>query len=220
MFSTVRTHFSSRSRNGGPFVADGFVTSAPPRYLLGAREKFFVALRRRTCGAESDFALVRRLLWSHSMVVGARFPIARGLFVSALALGGCAYQPDSFSHAPPPFAGVYVSVECLDLAIARRKNATPESNVLEYRFGNRCEQPALVDLAAARVYGTTVEGDWMDLIAYDPFHELRALRIDARAVGREAIDYPSSEMLEHVCIDAASITHAYPPRWICFNNRD
>jgi hypothetical protein len=192
---------------------------APPRYLLGARERFHYTPKQPTLRGETRSELVGCLLRSHVMLVDARFQqLARGLFVSAVALGGCAYQPDSFSHARPPYEGVRVSVECLDMAIARRKEPTPESNVLEYRFGNRCDEPAVVDLAVAKLYGTTTDGVPIDLYAFDPFHELKPLRIDARAVGREAIDYPSSATLDHMCIDVASIAHAYPARWICFNN--
>jgi hypothetical protein len=173
----------------------------------------------RSCAVDRVFAVVRVLLLLARMVAGARNPIALPFFVGALALGGCAYQPDSFSYVRQPFNGVFVSVDCLDLAIAKRKNST-EGNVLEYQFGNRCDEPAVVDLAFARVYGTTTDGSSMDLYAFDPFHELKALRLDARSVGREAIDYPSQGTIDHVCIDAASIAHTYPPRWVCFNSKD
>jgi hypothetical protein len=148
----------------------------------------------------------------------ARFTALRHCLVGALTLGGCAYQPDSFSHSPPPYDGVYVTVRCLDLAIRQRADPAPTSNVVEYRFGNRCDAPVILDLAAARVYGEK-DGTATDLMPFDPFHELRELQLDARAVGEELIDYPSGDALDDVCVDAASIAHVYPPRWICFHNR-
>ena len=152
------------------------------------------------------------------MVVGARFRIAQQALLSALVLGGCAYQPDSFSYVRQPFSGVFLSISCLDIAIDHRRMDTSESNLVEYSFGNRCDQPVVVDLAAARVYGQTPAGSQFQLMAFDPFHELRSMRIDGRATGRETIDYPSADALTHLCIDAASIAHTSPARWVCFND--
>lgn len=154
------------------------------------------------------------------MVVNARFGLISHCCVGALALGACAYQPDSFNHVRQPFEGAYVTVQCLDIALQHRPRSAQLRNVIEYHFGNRCNEPAIVDLAAAPVYGRTSDGSTSKLFAFDPFHELRLLEIDARAVGQEAIEYPSSEVLTSLCIDAAAIAHAAPPRWLCFDNRD
>lgn len=139
--------------------------------------------------------------------------------LGSLVLASCAYQPDSFTHAKEPFRGFYLSVNCLDLAIDHRKRAG-DSDVIGYEFGNRCDEPVVVDLAAARVYGQTSGGEDIELYAFDPLREIRSLRLDGRASGREAIEYPSGQKLDRVCIDAASIAHATPPRWICFFDRD
>ena len=61
--------------------------------------------------------------------------------------------------------------------------------------------------------------DAIDLHAFDPMRELRVLRLDARAVGHEAIDYPSAMALNSVCVDAATIAHVQPTRWVCVENR-
>jgi len=92
--------------------------------------------------------------------------------------------------------------------------------VIAYEFGNRCDKPVVVDLAAARVYGQTHEGDEIKLYAFDPLREIRSMLIDARASGREAIEYPSASKFERVCLDAAAIAHSTPSQWICFNQRD
>ena len=138
----------------------------------------------------------------------------KALALGSLVVGGCAYRADSFEHAQRPFDGVYLTVDCLDLAIEHRQRR--RASVIEYHFGNRCDQPALVDLAAARVYEQAADGSATALVAYDPKGEIRPGRIDARAVGREAIEYPRSRADRNLCIDVASIARARPARWVCF----
>jgi hypothetical protein len=152
-------------------------------------------------------------------VVGARVGTVVRVGVSTFLVAGCAYQADSFSYEHSQFKGTYVTVDCLDLAIEHR-NAGSDQNVIAYQFGNRCDVPVLVDLAAARVVARTVEGDEMQLIAFDPRHEIRPMRIDARASGKESIEYPSGRDVQSVCVDAASVARVLPERWICFNHRD
>lgn len=137
--------------------------------------------------------------------------------VGGLAAGACAYHPDSFSYSSEPFRGAYVTVDCLDMAIERRAPLRSGHTVVAYEFGNRCDEPALVDLAAARLVGHTSNGLTIDLVAYDPEQEIRPMRLDGRAVGREAIAYAGDASVRGVCIDAASIAHRSPPRWLCFH---
>jgi hypothetical protein len=152
-------------------------------------------------------------------VVGARLGAVVRCGVVSVLFAGCAYQADSFSYERQQFRGMYVTVDCLDLAIDRR-NDQGDQNVVAYQFGNRCNEPVVVDLASARVIGRTADGDDMQLIAFDPRGEIRPMRIDSRAVGKEAIEYPSGRAVQSLCIDAASIARALPARWICFNQRD
>lgn len=153
------------------------------------------------------------------MVARAHYKVFQSWFVGALALGGCAYQPDSFAHAHQPFDGVQVTIDCLDLSVARGTYPSETSNVVAYWFGNRCDEPVVVDLASARVLGMATDGSAIDLIAFDPLREIRALRLDARAVGHESIDYPSALALNALCVDAATIAHVQPTRWVCVENR-
>jgi len=139
--------------------------------------------------------------------------------VSTFFVAGCAYTADSFSYEHQQFRGTYVTVDCLDLAIEHRPDQG-DQNVIAYQFGNRCDVPVLVDLASARVVARNEDGDETQLIAFDPRHEIRPLRIDARASGKEAIEYPSGGDVQSVCVDAASIARVLPERWICFNHRD
>ena len=153
------------------------------------------------------------------MVARARYTSFQSWFVGALALGGCAYQPDSFAHARQTFDGVQLTIDCLDLSVRHDPYPSATSNVVAYWFGNRCDTPVVVDLASARVVGMATDGSAIDLSAFDPMREIRSLLLDARAVGHESIDYPSALMLNSVCVDAATIAHVQPTRWVCVDNR-
>ncbi len=169
-------------------------------------------LSTRCMQARRTLDVEKQLRVRSSVVLGS-------VVLGSLAVAGCAYQADSFTYAHEPFKGVYVNVNCLDIAIEHRKRPN-WSDVISYEFGNRCDDPVVVDLAAAKVYGRTREGSEMQLFAFDPLREIRLMRLDGRAVGREAIEYPSNRPLARLCIDAASIAHASPPRWICFGDQD
>jgi hypothetical protein len=163
--------------------------------------------------------MVSELLCGQSMSAGTRhLDRCHRFLIGSLLLASCAYKPNSFQAANMPFRGFYLSVDCLDLGIAHRKRS--DSDVIAYEFGNRCDKPVVVDLAAARVIGQTQDGEEVALYAFDPLREIRSMRIDARASGRESVEYPSNGKLERVCVDAAAIVHATQARWICFNQRD
>jgi hypothetical protein len=136
-----------------------------------------------------------------------------------LAIAGCAYRGGSFAHGPHAFPGQRTTVGCLDLAIERRAEAlagaTGLVTVLSYEFGNRCNDPAMVDLARASVVARTDDGQELELRAYDPRGEIRAMRLDGRRSGKEAIAYPSEARLAEVCVDVATIAHQAPAQWVC-----
>ena len=135
-----------------------------------------------------------------------------------VALAGCAYKPGTFSTPGSTFPGQRATVGCLDLAVERRTDLTWGA-VVGYQFANRCDHPTVVDLAQANVVGRTVDGVQVDLAPYDPERELRALDIDGRAIGKEAIAYASEVALAEVCVDAASVAHRAEQQWICFGRR-
>ena len=141
-------------------------------------------------------------------------PRMRSVLLAA-ALAACGYQPGSF-HYPRSFVrGQHVTVGCLDLSIGVRQR-TPRAAVLEYDFGNRCEHPSVVDLAAVRVIGRTADGREVPLLPYDPNGELRALPLDGRSTGHEAIAYESEKSpVAQVCVDAAAVAHT-GRQWMCF----
>jgi hypothetical protein len=145
-----------------------------------------------------------------------KFGALTRVILGCALLQGCAYQPDSFVYDGEDFRGLRVTVDCVDFAIERKPDRIDGDKVLSFDFGNRCDQPAMVDLASVRIVGRTVAGSTVDLVAFDPRREIRPLWIDGRAYGREAIAYSSRVDVRSVCIDAASITHASPSRWLCF----
>ena len=136
--------------------------------------------------------------------------------VLSVALIGCAYRPGSFSQYRKSFPGQRTTVGCIDLAVERRPDLPGGGTVLGYAFGNRCDRPATVDLSRVAVVARTFEGQELDLRAYDPRGEIRELHIDGRETGEEAIAYPASTRFAEVCVDAASLAHQTPSRWLCF----
>jgi hypothetical protein len=140
--------------------------------------------------------------------------------VLSVALIGCAYRPGSFSHPRQGFPGQRTTVGCLDLSVERRPDLTGGGTVLAYEFGNRCDHAATVDLASVAVVGRTYDGLERKLSPYDPNQEIRPLQIDGRTAGREAIAYPDATAhFASVCVDAASLVHETPARWLCFAGR-
>lgn len=131
------------------------------------------------------------------------------------ALVGCAYQPGSFSYAPKTFTGQRVSVGCLDLAIERRADLEI-GPVLAYQFANRCDRPMTIDLGAVAVVGRNPQGTDVTLRPYDPKGEIQPVALDGRNIGSEALAYPADRAMLEVCVDAATLSGAAGPRWLCF----
>jgi hypothetical protein len=143
----------------------------------------------------------------------------RATVAACLALAGCAYQPGSFHSVMQDFPGQQATVDCLDLAVERRPDLPNHSAVVRFAFGNRCDHPVVVDLASAAIVGRTDDGQQIPLTAYDPRHEIQVMRIDGRAVGREALAYPADTPISEICIDAASIAHGSIAQWMCLAPR-
>lgn len=137
--------------------------------------------------------------------------------VVAAMIAACAYRPGSYTAPAREFAGQRTSVGCLDLAVDRRADLG-SSAVIGYTFGNRCDRPAVVDLAWVQVIGRTADGAEIALAPFDPKGELRPLKLDGRTTGTEAIAYPAPAALGQVCIDVASIAQTQPASWMCFGN--
>ena len=137
--------------------------------------------------------------------------------VAGVLLAGCAYQASTFQSGEQRFEGRKTTVGCLDLAMARRADIEDRA-VVAYAFGNRCEEPAIVDLASASVLGR--HGDKaVALTPFDPLHEIVPMELDGRGVGGEAIAY-TGEIPQDICIDPGSIAHSGPSTWLCLGQTD
>ena len=136
---------------------------------------------------------------------------------------GCSYTPDAFHYPGRRFPGQRATVGCLDISVDRRadldvvKDGT-NAAVLEYNFGNRCNEPVVIDLLRVPVIARTVDGDELKLTPFDPNMEMIATKMDARAAGGEAIAYPHSEPVAQVCADVAAIGGYRESRWLCFSS--
>ena len=78
---------------------------------------------------------------------------------------------------------------CVDVALQRGERAEARGPVVVYELGNRCEHSVRVDLGAVRVYGVDDVERHIDLVAFDPDHEIGPRDMDARAHGEEWIEY-------------------------------
>jgi hypothetical protein len=137
--------------------------------------------------------------------------------VAGVLLTGCAYQANTFQSGEQRFEGRKTTVGCLDLAMARRADLEDRA-VVAYAFGNRCEEPAIVDLATALVIGRTADKA-VPLTPFDPLHEIIPLQLDGRGVGGEAIAY-SGDPPQDICVDPGSIAHAGISTWVCLGQTE
>jgi hypothetical protein len=142
----------------------------------------------------------------------------RVALATVVVISGCSYKAGSFAYPTTTFAGQRTTVGCLDIAINRRADQF-ESAILDYSFGNRCDDPVVIDLLKVNVVGRTLSGDEIALAPYDPRFEITVEKLDAAVAGREALAYPypdPSSGFTQVCVDAASLVPGQAPQWMCF----
>ena len=125
-----------------------------------------------------------------------------------------AYQPGSFEQRDQPFSGEHHTIGCLDLAVSNRSPIA--GPVIGYQFANRCDHVVTVDLATVHVVGKDHSGREIDLVAYDPRHEIVPLPLQARLFADERIEY-RGEPVESVCVDVGGIDRDTErrPLWVC-----
>ena len=131
-----------------------------------------------------------------------------------VALAAC-YVP----HIPAEPTGTRVELGCVALGVAFRSDDVARGPIVVYRFVNRCDHRAVIDLASVRVLARDTAGREVALAAYDPDRELRALPLPARLDGVEAIEYRGLERADiaSLCVDVGGIAAGAPraARWIC-----
>jgi Transglutaminase-like superfamily len=140
----------------------------------------------------------------------------------AMLVTGCAYYQGSFHDGRDAFVGRRISLECVDIAIAPTQDATAQGQVLEFTFGNHCTSSISIDFSKVAAVGRYADGT-RKLHAYDPNHELRALRIDPGNVAREEISYLADDgsTPTATCVDVDSMESEHvPAHWLCFGEWD
>lgn len=129
---------------------------------------------------------------------------------SAFSAGCATYRAGSFEASGEPFLGERVTAGCLDLAVDVARDAVATGPVVQYQFGNRCDRAATIDLGGAAVTGRTSSGEEVTMVAYDPYNQIRPLPLDARAFGRERIEYRTSRDFSGdviaVCVAIGGVT--------------
>lgn len=140
--------------------------------------------------------------------VGAILVIATG--ASAFGAACASYRAGSFEAGGEPFPGERITTACVDLAVDVARDAVATGPVVQYQFGNRCDRAQTIDLGGAAVTGRTASGEVITMVAYDPYNEIRPLPLDARAFGRERIEYRTSRDFSGdvvaVCVAIAGVT--------------
>lgn len=114
----------------------------------------------------------------------------RPVAILFIGVAACStYKPGSFVSRGEPFVGELTTAGCLDLAVAVTREAIAPGPVVNYQFGNRCDRAQTIDLQRVTVTGRTSNGEEVAMVPYDPYGEMVPLPLDARAAGRERIEY-------------------------------
>lgn len=123
--------------------------------------------------------------------------------------------------------------ECLDLGLslippkrppparidAERAARLP---LLGVHFGNRCGDPALLDLSKLTVTGRDDEGALRRIEISDPGRALRPLHVDAWTGASETLRLLDGEQSElaALCVELAGVAEGPTPRPVCFGTRE
>jgi hypothetical protein len=111
-----------------------------------------------------------------------------------------------------------VTFGCLDVAVHAVWRGPQKGPIVVWDLGNSCEHSVSVDLGAATVVAGDREGHKVSTVAYDPDHEIRVRRIDARTSGQEWIEYrPTTEMsyVDWLDVDVGGVSsEPRTTRWI------
>lgn len=144
--------------------------------------------------------------------------MSRLLVFAISCAAACAYAPGSFVGRSGSFPGARATIGCLDVAVTPVRGPTQLGPVVQYTVGNRCDEVALIDFSAVRVCPASGVDLGPPMAPYDPKRELRPLRMEARTVITEQIEYrqaaPSAG--QAFCVDVARLNGpAMQDRWLC-----
>jgi hypothetical protein len=112
---------------------------------------------------------------------------AGALFTSAACTA--TYSPGELLSTPGGTRSTAGQVGCLDVAV--HPIATDEvgrsAAIVDIAFGERCGQPACLDLAGLRATSRQGDGRSLAMFVSDPREEIRPATLDARAGGHERL---------------------------------
>lgn len=102
------------------------------------------------------------------------------------SVGACA--PNYPVHPPMDLPrGATRTMGCVELSVGAGRDADfPSTSLLvEVGLHNRCDEPALVDLRALRMWSEQRDGERWQMAFYDPRGEIVPLHLEAQATGLE-----------------------------------
>lgn len=130
----------------------------------------------------------------------------------------CAYAPGSFSGYPSSFPGARTTVGCLDIAVSLTGGTIQQGPVIQYSVGNRCDRVTTVDFSAVRARSAAGMLFGPPMVPFDPARELRPLRMEARTVITELIEYRDVAPAEGhgLCVDVGGLNGpSGREQWLC-----
>lgn len=151
------------------------------------------------------------------------------LFTPVLIASGTASCSSSLGYTPHAMHSPSVDVRrtqgCVELGFfsARDPELPVTSLYLEIHVENRCNEPALVDIAALRMFAYGHDGSRRTLSLYDPRHQVIPLHVQARRAGVERFRVDGTQgvgKVDSVCIDATDVVPDARPthgQSVCFD---
>ena len=132
-----------------------------------------------------------------------------------LLVAGCMTRYRAGGLAADPRTQVQ-QLGCVDVGVEIGRRSEAKGPVIIVSLGNACEHSVGVDLAALHVVGGNDVGQTVEMIAYDPDHEIRPRRIDGLVEGTEWIEYqPQGDIeLAWLDVDIGEVIEPARPRWI------
>src|SRR5262249_54993723 len=97
----------------------------------------------------------------------------------------------------------FAAVGCIEMAPSLRR--TDSQIVLEWRMGNRCNEPVQIDLRNLAITGRSADGEQWPIHVYDPADEIRVLPLPPRREAFEVLVLKLPGEPVQICIDVSSV---------------
>jgi hypothetical protein len=102
------------------------------------------------------------------------------------------------------------------MAVESREDAEAEGPVVRYVFGNRCDAPVVVDLAAIKATVRYRDGHETQMRVFDPQGVIKPGVLEAHARGWEVLEYQPADaadlaaVIEVLCLDLSRVDRDQP----------